>query len=570
MPQANAGPDFDACSGIAFNLAGSVDAGTGTAPFQYQWSPATGLSAPINSAAVNGSLSNPGPGQSVQEYFLTVTDNKGCISIDSMEVTINPLPIVEAGPDSTLCNQPIAYPLGDYSPTTGGTGVWSGSPNLVDDVFTPNGVGTVTLTYTFTDDNGCINSDQVSLLINPPIFPNAGPDDDFCLEDAAFTLLPITQPGGIWSGAGVSQVAGVWQFDAGTGGVGTHTITYTINTGTTCETSDTRTFDVWPMPQANAGPDFDECSGIAFSLTGSVDAGTGTAPFQYQWSPATGLSAPINSAAVNGSLSNPGPGQSVQEYFLTVTDNKGCISIDSMEVTINSLPIVEAGPDSTLCNQPIAYPLGDYSPTTGGTGVWSGSPNLVGDEFTPNGVGTVNLTYTFTDGNGCVNSDQVSLTIVPPVFPEAGPPLEFCAYDAAEALPATTVLGGVWSGTGVVQTTSGYDFSPALSGTGVFTLVYTIFDGTTCETTDEIQITVHPPPIVDAGDDISVCISDACINLTGFSPSTSSGQLLPTAYFYGEGGVSASGQFCPALNAPGDYTIGFHYTDPTTGCFNTD
>ncbi|MFN5371961.1 MAG: PKD domain-containing protein, partial [Bacteroidia bacterium] len=316
--------------------------------------------------------------------------------------------------------------------------------------------------------------------------------------------------------------------------------------------------------------DIEQCSGVSFSLTGSAEPGTGTGPFQYQWTPTTALTTPTNTSTVNGSLINPGPTSVVQEYFVTVIDSKGCSSIDSMEVTINPLPDVEAGPDSTLCNQPIVYPLGGYSPTVGGTGVWSGSPNLSGDEFTPNGLGVVNLTYTFTDDNGCINSDQVSLTVVAPVFPNAGSDLEFCSYDADQTLPATTIPGGIWSGTGVVQTTTGYDFSPTLSGAGSFILVYTVFDGTTCETTDTIQIIVHPPPIVDAGDDVSVCISDACINLTGFSPSTPSGQLLPSAYFYGEGGVSASGQFCPAANAPGDYIIGFHYTDPNTGCFNTD
>ncbi|MFN5372263.1 MAG: PKD domain-containing protein, partial [Bacteroidia bacterium] len=404
-------PDVSICTGLDTNLTVTLANGSGTAPFTYQWVPNPALSAINTASTVYSALNNSGTAQN-DVLNITVTDSVGCVGSLSSTITINPLPVVEAGPDSTLCNQPIIYPLGGYSPTVGGTGVWSGSPNLSGDEFTPNGLGVVNLTYTFTDDNGCVNSDQVSLTVVAPVFPNAGPDEDFCLTDAVFNLLPQTQPGGVWSGPGVSQVGGLWQFDASIANVGSHTISYTINTGTTCETSDTRTFNVWPMPDADAGIDIEQCSGVSFSLTGSAEPGTGTGPFQYQWTPSTGLTAPTNASTVNGSLINPGPTSVVQEYFVTVIDSKGCSSIDSMEVTINPLPDVEAGPDSTLCNQPIVYLLGGYSPTAGGTGVWSGSPNLSGDEFTPNGLGVVNLTYTFTDDNGCINSDQVSLTVV--------------------------------------------------------------------------------------------------------------------------------------------------------------
>ncbi|MFN5319620.1 MAG: hypothetical protein ACK5CY_12335, partial [Bacteroidia bacterium] len=572
MPQPDLS-NFSICTGLDTTITVTMLPGTGTAPYIYLWDPNSALSQSSESSVVYSAINDSSLAQN-DTLTITVTDSAGCVATASMVATINPLPVVDAGVNDTLCNQPILYQLnGLPAAGIGEEGIWSiGASNLTSNTFIPNDTGLVTLTYTFTDTNTCVNSDQVSLTIVPPIFPNAGLDEDFCLEDAAFTLLPITQPGGVWSGPGVSQVAGVWQFDASTAGVGIHTITYTINSGTTCETSAIRTFNVWPMPQANAGPDFEECSGIEFGLTGCVEAGTGTGPFQYQWSPSTGLSAPTNAAAVNGSLSNSDTVPSVQEYSLTVTDSIGCISIDLMLVTINPLPLVDAGVNDTLCNQPILYQLNGLPAVgIGEEGIWSiGASNLTSNTFIPNDTGLVTLTYTFTDTNTCVNSDQVIFTINPPIFPNAGPDLEFCAYDSDAPLPLTTVPGGVWSGTGVVQTASGYDFSPALSGTGVFTLVYTIFDGTTCETTDEIQITVHPPPIVDAGEDISVCISDACINLTGFSPSTPTGQLLATAYFYGEGGVSATGQFCPAANTPGDYTIGFHYTDPTTGCFNTD
>jgi hypothetical protein len=72
--------------------------------------------------------------------------------------------VVEAGPNQTLCSQVIPYTLSGFSPTANGVGVWSGSTQLVGNIYTPSTTPVLdVITYTFTDLNGCINVD--SLLI---------------------------------------------------------------------------------------------------------------------------------------------------------------------------------------------------------------------------------------------------------------------------------------------------------------------------------------------------------------------------------------------------------------------
>jgi hypothetical protein len=106
------------------------------------------------------------------------------------------LPTVNAGPDANVCNTPNPYTLTGFSPT-GGT--WSGTGVTSGGVFTPSGVGTVTLTYTVTQ-NGCTATDQVVLNVINPVSANAGEDQAVCLESGSSVQLNGAPLGGSWSG----------------------------------------------------------------------------------------------------------------------------------------------------------------------------------------------------------------------------------------------------------------------------------------------------------------------------------------------------------------------------------
>jgi uncharacterized delta-60 repeat protein len=96
-------------------------------------------------------------------YTDVLTNAAGCDSTVTTNLTINPLPSVTMSPLSpdTLCQGGAAITLSGGSPAGGtysGTDVNAGS-------FDPATLGTQTITYSFTDGNGCSNTASTDLTV---------------------------------------------------------------------------------------------------------------------------------------------------------------------------------------------------------------------------------------------------------------------------------------------------------------------------------------------------------------------------------------------------------------------
>jgi hypothetical protein len=96
-------------------------------------------------------------------YYVTVTDANGCEGSDTVTVTINTPPTVSGTASSTtVC-------LDDANVTLTGSpagGTWSG-PGVTGNSFDPSvGVGTQTLTYSYTDTTGCSGTADVAVTVN--------------------------------------------------------------------------------------------------------------------------------------------------------------------------------------------------------------------------------------------------------------------------------------------------------------------------------------------------------------------------------------------------------------------
>lgn len=97
-------------------------------------------------------------------FTVTVTDANGCSGVSGpLGVTVNPLPIVTLGSFADVCDNASAFALTGGSPA-GGT--YSG-PGVSGGNFNPSvaGVGTHTITYSYTDGNGCPNSATSSINV---------------------------------------------------------------------------------------------------------------------------------------------------------------------------------------------------------------------------------------------------------------------------------------------------------------------------------------------------------------------------------------------------------------------
>ena len=158
-------------------------------------------------------------------YNVTYTDGNGCSAISSNEViVINANPTVDAGTDATICD-------GDdfiLNATGANTYVWdSGDPN--GSTVLP-AVGTTTYSVTGTDANGCTDSDDVTVTVNPLPTVSMAALDTTCTDAGVVDLTQGSPAGGIYSGPGVTGT----QLDPASSGPGAHTVTYSYTDANGC------------------------------------------------------------------------------------------------------------------------------------------------------------------------------------------------------------------------------------------------------------------------------------------------------------------------------------------------
>jgi len=129
---------------------------------------------------------------------------------------------------------------------------------------------------------------------------------------------------------------------------------------------------------------------------------------------------------ITGNNFNPsiaGLGAHIITY--SFSDDVGCEAIDTRRFIVNELPSVDAGPNTTVCST-----FGDIDLSTSvfpSGGTWTGA-GITGDDFDPAivGAGVYDLTYTYTNFEGCSNSAIRTITVTNPPSVDAGDPLIVC------------------------------------------------------------------------------------------------------------------------------------------------
>ena len=455
----------------------------------YVWTPATGLSSTTGAsiiAAPSGSIT----------YTVSGTNNAtGCSNSVQSTITIKPLPVVKAGADQSLCNQPIPITLSG-SPVGG---VWFGSPNVTAaGQFTPNGTGTFILYYTYTSSNACVSKDSLKIKVTDPQIVFAGNDTVICLNSNNLQLKG-TPAGGNWEGSTLVSTAGLFMPTI----AGNYTLYYSYGTAT-CLKKDTILVVVNALPAVTITPSAAICIGTSIPLTAS-------GADEYTWSPASQLNTTTGANVIASPLATT--------IFNVTGKNKltGCVKTVFDTITVNSLPVVDAGPDIVLCNQPVKVTL-TGSPAGG---VWSGLSNLTSAGiFTPNGVGTFKAYYTFNNGNNCIGKDSLNIKVNNPVNASAGNDTAVCLNSVAVQLNASPAQG-IWSGSPLVNSTG--LFTP--SQPGIFKIIYST-GSSTCLSSDTMVMTVNALPIVSITPSSAICINSSMVlNATGaktysWSPAT--------------------------------------------------
>jgi gliding motility-associated-like protein len=584
--QANAGNVNVICASAntPVTIGGNPSVTGGTGPYVYSWSPAAGLS--------STSVSNPiATVSATTTYYLTVTDSKGCISVDSVKITQNPAPIVNAGTDTALCLG-FGKALGGSPTATGGTGSyqysWTPTVGLnANNTSNPSAFPQTTTTYqvVVTDSNGCQASDAVTVVINQNPTADAGADVTIstCVGDTAQLGGTPSASGGngsytyTWSPTGgLSSTSASNPFVTGIASSSLYGLTVTDGNG--CSAADAVLVNVVRSNlSANAGNDANICAGAntIVTLGGNPTPTGGTAPYSYNWSPAGSLNSTV--------VSNPFATPSVTTgYNVTVTDAKGCTATDSVTVFVNAAPVVNAGRDTIVCaGSPVIV---GGSPTVTGTSPfsYSWSPSIgVGNVTASNPVITAAATTTYTvvvvDGNGCSASDQVAITVHQNPTADAGPDksLVACNADSVMIGGSPAASGGLspysytWSpAVGVSSATSPSPFVSHLGSSSTFTLIVT--DQYGCSASDQVLVNVTNSTLfAEAGNNVSICQGASGLVLLGGTPTATGGT---PSYIYSWSPATGLGSTTSANPAalPTSTTLYTLVVRDGAGCIATD
>src|SRR6056297_317074 len=297
------------------------------------------------------------------------------------------------------------------------TGVPSGGtftgPNLSGTnpvTFTPTTsiAGINTISYTLTDANSCTNTYdhqfEVTQVANVGI---ESIDANYCINGDTVELRGEVAGSfvgsGNFSGAGITDNTandGLGNFipaDAGTGGP--FNITFTYTDANNCVAASTEAVLVRELPTVSinnlenlyciGSPD-EVITGVPQNSNGS---------FIYAGNPND-----LNN--YGDGTANFRPDHINDTGFITYSyiDDYGCENSYSQNVTVAPLPTVNFESDSVLC--PNGSPIQIIGEPLGGS--FTG-PNITGTDtatFTPSTslIGTNDITYNYTDANGCTNS----------------------------------------------------------------------------------------------------------------------------------------------------------------------
>ncbi len=570
-PTVNAGPDATTCANNAYvDLSGSITVATGAL-----WSGGSGTYSNGTSALVT--RYTPSAAEiAAGSVTLTLTSvgNGICNAVsDQIVITINPAPVVDAGAALASCaNSPSVVLAGTVQNATGG--VWSGSgtftpsANNLNATYTPTAAqiaaGSAIITLTSTG-NGLCNAvnDQVTLTITEAPVVNAGVDQVLCANNADVTLhgTVLHATGGSWSGGlgafapNNTSLNTIYTPTAGELAAGSVRLILTSTGNGGCiATTDTMRVTFTPAPTVNAGVDASVCANAAsVTLNGAITVASGGV-----WTGGTGTFSPSNSAlnaTYTPSMSEISAGAA--NLVLTTTGNGNCTAVqDAMHITIAPVPVVNAGPDVSVCRNNATFTLNGFvgnapgAVWTGGAGTFFPSNTATITNYTPTAAelaaGSLTLTLSSTGTTICsAMSDGIVITFTDGPTANAGADLSVCANAPVAQLngSVTNANGGTWSGGAGTFSPSANVFSPTYTPTaaeraaGTVTLTLTTTGNGNClAANDAVVITITPAPTVNTGADATVCANAPQVTLggsftvaTGATWSGGAGTYLPNA-----------------------------------------
>ena len=489
LPKVDAGQNVGICFGDSDTL-------TATGALNYSWS---------NNQNIQSIVVTP---TATEEYKVFGTDANGCTNIDSVMVIINQLPSVTAGSDTAIC-------IGDTAQLSSSEGAyyfWSNGNQTAINTVSPT--STSDYIVTVVNASGCYNYDTIQVVVNTLPTAYAGVDDTLCLNQT----LTLNATGGTtysWNSGSITAANSVSP-------VADSIFVVTVTDANSCSSIDSVEIFINPLPSPSAGADEEICLGLSTTL--SASGGT-----SYVWS--------NNISVKDNTVSNT----TNTTYTVTVTDDNNCSASDQVLVSVNSLPIVVASNDTTVCN---GTPTGIVA-SGASSYLWNNSDT--GSTLLVTPINTTNYIVTGTDSNSCENIDTVKVWVNQNPFAVASNDTVMCIEDTI-TISASGATYYFWNNGGSAST---QEVSPSSNAQYIVTVV----DAHGCFNIDSVNVVVNALPQVFTSANDTICLNSSAF-LAGNGA---------TSYSWSNGGIFPNTTVSPTA-ATTYYVVG---TD-NNSCSNID
>jgi hypothetical protein len=489
-------------------------AGGGT--ITYQWFQGnSGVYNPIAGAINDTLILSVDFSMDGDSIFCLVENEGGFVFSDTVQLNIDQLVAADAGPDQQTCE--IDNAVMAATPPTSGTGLWhtlsgSGTFGSVNDPtsdITGLGIGENIFVWEIT--NGmCVTTDTVVIRQDTIITANAGTDLYICEDDfTSMNANPATPGIGTWTVNDSGFINDINDSETQITALdyGTNSFTWEVVNGV-CTDSDIMTITRDSLITADAGLDQIFCEDDTTSLSANNPT------------PGSGLWTVISGNGIFDDATNPNTLVSALDYgqneFEWTITNGACVSYNRVLIQRDSLIIADAGTDLNLCD--IYHSVITAENPNPGTGIWtiaSGSGTFA--QPTQN-VTTISglsveenqLVWEVTHGT-CISTDTLTIDIDTSITAQAGSDQQICGdntnLNALNPTPGTG-MWTVYNGGGVIADPTNHQTSISGLNAGSNILHWTITNGA-CETYDEIEIISDTLIIADAGNDTTICHTNA-------------------------------------------------------------
>lgn len=430
---------------------------------------------------------------------LEVSNQFGCTKADEVTLVVNPIPLVDLGPDQSIC---VGYVAEFASPTGPGyshTWLVNGIPVNGNPLYRFKVTQSLSLRLEVSTPQGCFAADELQITALPSPTINLSPDlSTICLGSQAILNLTTNGTSFIWWD-GLGTNVNLRSF-LPTLGDSTYAYWAEAISANGCRSRDTSYVNVRNHPVVALqiqGGNNTVCKGSNATIVGPQHAG-----YQYQWF--------VNNVSVPGNTHQlTRPIYQNSWIKLKVTDPFGCTNADSLQVFIHTAPGILLNPDTlNVCHG------NNFTLTVNPQHVLSFNwwDNLAGNQtsrtFVANQLGTFIYWAEGINSLGCISRDTAIINVRP--LPQATilTPLgtSICSGDTM-MLTAQVEAGNTyqWYIKNILMATGPVLRYKAVESDTVSLVVTSQFG---CTRTRNVFIQVNPMPVITLDPLIRACKGD--------------------------------------------------------------